>query len=299
MLGESASPVWRWMAGMFPEWKPLLAGVRSAAGAIHLDPGDGVALGTQGSAIDWWLRFLIDPAVPDLRLAFAGSQFMSRHPAPTAARSLFSAAVDSNPVVFGNLLQQDEETQARMCYALALFTEFRRAPIRQSRLLTLTSGSGAQSILDLATAAEVADIIRMRDSATRIFLPSVPKGPVTSGPVFEGSQDLAADADLIISDTLVEFKATRGSRPRADGTRPVRFERTDLYQLIGYLLLDYSDNYKIRNIMFYAIRYEHHTTWPVTELLDIAAGRPLDLAETREAFKTILRTQIPAYLSAK
>jgi hypothetical protein len=46
-----------------------------------------------------------------------------------------------------------------------------------------------------------------------------PAGPVATGPTFDGSRDLNADADLIAGGMLVDMKAGQGGSPRKDGTR--------------------------------------------------------------------------------
>ncbi len=55
---------------------------------------------------------------------------------------------------------------------------------------------------------------------------------------FDGSHDMSADADLIASGALVDFKASQGGNPRKDGTRAANLLRADLDQLLGYALMD-------------------------------------------------------------
>jgi hypothetical protein len=59
----------------------------------------------------------------------------------------------------------------------------------------------------------------MRDLAVERLLPALPPGPVVTGPTFDGSADLNADADLVAGGVLVDFKAGQGGRARMDGTR--------------------------------------------------------------------------------
>jgi hypothetical protein len=238
--------------------------------------------------------------VPRLDVARSGLDQLQGHPAYDAGAPMFSTLtameLGGQRVEFeepidpmARLLEHDDEFQARTCYALALMTEFFRAPITFSRLLNVSEDSSPQAVLDLATVDEVADLIRMKESAQQALIPRLPKGLVTSGPTFDGSKDLSADADMIVGDTLVEMKATQGAQALVDGTKPVRVERTDIYQMLGYLLMDYSDRYRIRNIGFYAIRFEYYKTWNVDEFLSRLAGRSVDLAEARSRFRMLLR----------
>ncbi|SDD87371.1 hypothetical protein [Glycomyces harbinensis] len=143
-----------------------------------------------------------------------------------------------------------------------------------SRLLELTPGAGPQALLDLATEVEVADLIALRDSAVEVFVPHLPPGPVIAGPTFDGSRLLPADADLIAGDCLIECKATIGGPPRKDGTRAFKFDRNDLFQVLGYALMDFSDTYAIRPIGLYAPRFASFQTWPLAQILDEPQASP-------------------------
>ena len=68
---DANSPVARWLRSTFPHHGQVQAEYRQAAGVAQVLPSPAVALGTQGAAIDWWLRFLVDPA-PSVGLAAAG-----------------------------------------------------------------------------------------------------------------------------------------------------------------------------------------------------------------------------------
>jgi hypothetical protein len=317
MLSDTNSPVSQWMREQFPNPRPLLAAIRQSAGTTVLLPPEGIAYTTQGGAIDWWLRFIAVPggSHPDLGVARKGLEALDGYPAAEAGWPMFTTPTNlsisegmefvlevssDEPVdMMVRLLGFDAEWQARTCFALSLLTECFRAGVRPgSRLLTVPEDAGPQALLDLATADEVADLIAMRDSALRVFFPHLPAGLVHTGPTFDGSRYLPADADLIVGDTLIEIKSTIGGPKRKDGTRAVKFDRSDLYQLLGYLLMDESDRYEIRNVGLYAIRFETYVTWPVEQFLEAAAGRALDLAEARAAFAHVLHDLMPPYLSA-
>lgn len=264
-------------------------------------PSPAVALGTQGAAIDWWLRFLVDPA-PSVGLAAAGLR-SRRAPCRRAGLELLHGlgAVDNGGNLIGpfcpdEFSDRSDEWWARMSYALALLVELYRTPrIDGSRLMRLGPDSGAADLLALANADEVADLIAMRDLAVERLLPALPSGPVATGSTFEGSADLNADADLIVGGVLVEFKAGQGGRPRADGSRAAKLAREDLDQLLGYVLLDYSDTFALHAVGVYAVRFGYYMSWPLTELCARLAGHPVDLAGLRQEFADVLRVELPTY----
>lgn len=107
------------------------------------------------------------------------------------------------------------------------------------------------------------------------------------GPTFAGSRLIRADADLIAAGLLIELKTNLGSR-RADGSRQASLDGQTVLQLLGYILLDLPDEFAIKEMSVYNARYEHLAIWPLTQVLNDLAGRPIDLAEEREAFGRLL-----------
>ncbi|MEU5948621.1 hypothetical protein ABZ793_24110 [Micromonospora sp. NPDC047465] len=298
---NAQSPVARWLRSTFPHHHDVQADYREAAGVARVLPSPAVALGTQGAAIDWWMRFLVDPA-PSVGLAAAGLR-ARRVPCRRAGLELLHhlGAIDDE----GRAVQQihparfadrSDEWWARVSYALALLVELYRSPrIDGSRLLRLGAGSGAGDLLALANADEVADLIAMRDLAVERLLPALPSGPVVTGTTFDGSADLNADADLIVGGVLVDFKASQGGRPRADGSRAAKLAREELDQLLGYVLLDYSDRFTLDTVAVYAARFGHYTAWPLSELCARMAGHPVDLAALRQDFAEVVRTELSGH----
>jgi hypothetical protein len=102
-------------------------------------------------------------------------------------------------------------------------------------------------------------------------------------PTFEGSADVGgADADLIVGRCLWDVKTT---------VLPA-IERQTLYQLLGYLLLDYSDKHRIREVGFYFSRQGAFKKWPIGELLhSLSEGRysEVSLPTLRKHFRRAAR----------
>ena len=284
------SPVGHWMRTTFPHLGPLRQRVRDTAGGLLVTPPEAVAPGTQGAAIDWWLRLLIDQRV-SLELPIRGL-WDRRAGFDGAGRELLAVLCPRRPTILEPAAHagRPDEWWARVCYALALLVErFRNPMITGSRLYTLRPGSTAADLLALANDDEVADLIAMRDLARTGLLPHLPTGAVHTGPTFDGSEYLGADADVVAAGVLIDFKAGSG-KPRRDGTRSLSIAGTDVYQLLGYALMDFSDRYALHAAGIYAVRFGYLAQWPLTELIRQATGRTdLGLLSLRQQFGDLLR----------
>ena len=301
---DPASPVARWLRSRFPDHKGIQAGFRTAAGSTRVLCPAGVAPQAQGEAIDWWIRFLVDPA-PSLELAAVG---IVSGRAKFGSLACFDVGVElldqlggldgrrePQPIDPVAVTGRDAEWQARVCYALALLVQPLRAyTIDGSPLMRLDSRAGVSELLRLPGPEQVADLLALRDLADQHLVPALPAGPVASGPTFEGSRDLNGDADLIAGGMLVDIKAAQGGAPRKDGTRAAKLARSDLDQLIGYLLMDYSDSFGIHTVAIYAARFGYLAAWPVRDLLSQLAGQSVELAALREEFRHVLQVDLPS-----
>lgn len=306
-IQDPRSPVTLWLHSRFPHHKEVQSAFRVAAGPSRVLPPAGVAFATQGGAIDWWLRLMIDPA-PSLALPLAGLVKRRELPCWKAGLNMLTGLGVLNregkvsPMNPSRFADHPDEWWARVSYALALLVElFRVTPagLERSRLMRLGPASRAVDLLALANDAEVADLIAMRDLARANLLPLLPPGPVASGMTFDGSSDLNADADLIAGDVLIDFKASQGGSPRKDGTRAASLGRTDLDQLLGYALMDYSDTYQLNTVAIYAARFGHYSPWPLEQLGAQLAGHPIDLRALRKEFAQVLKVELPAYWEAQ
>lgn len=96
------------------------------------------------------------------------------------------------------------------------------------------------------------------------------------GPVFAGSGDIGgADADYILGGLLLDCKATKDPR---------RLGREEIYQLAGYLLLDYDDQFGIDQVGLYLSRQGGLITWDAAGFLR-RLGAAMSLAQLRERLR--------------
>ena len=102
--------------------------------------------------------------------------------------------------------------------------------------------------------------------------------PHTLNPTFEGSSDVGgADADLIVDGTLIDIKTTVNPRIEPDWIR----------QLLGYVLLDYSDRHQISSIGLYMARQGILFEWGLEDVIGgLSYGGAADIKSLREQFKT-------------
>ena len=62
-----------------------------------------------------------------------------------------------------------------------------------------------------------------------------------------------------------------------------------------YALMDYSDTYKLHTVAIYAVRFGFFSPWPIADLTEQLAGRPVDFPALRQEFAQVLRVKLPAY----
>ncbi|MER5337952.1 hypothetical protein [Micromonospora sp. NPDC002717] len=191
--------------------------------------------------------------------------------------------------------EADSQLLARACWALALLTDlYRVGPAAGSPAMALASRSiTAEKLLDLASPEAVEELRALRASAERVILPSLAarRGAWALGPTFAGSSLMNADADLIAAGLLLELKTGLGSK-RRDGTRRSSLAAPTIMQLLGYVLLEFADEFAIETVGVYNARYAHLAAWCLPELLAELAGRPVDLKKERVAFHQLPATAV-------
>ena len=90
---------------------------------------------------------------------------------------------------------------------------------------------------------------------------------------------MPCDADLIACGLLTELKTT--SKKPSLGV-------TDLWQTLGYLLMDYVDKFADTDVALFSARYGYLAQWNLDTLLPQLAGRPVTAATLRADFRALL-----------
>jgi len=171
----------------------------------------------------------------------------------------------------------DETELCRLCYAAAWFDELAHRPGEEHKILSFIGANNFNNldeILAVVPRAAVEDMVMLVRVAARSDLAGLrtraSPAAVTTGPLFAGSVDVGgADGDLIIAGTLIDIKTTM---------HPARHVPAGIRQLLGYLLIDYTDQHSLTGIGIYLARQGELLAWKLRELLPrLGATTPLDI----------------------
>ncbi|KUL53249.1 hypothetical protein [Streptomyces sp. NRRL S-1521] len=178
-----------------------------------------------------------------------------------------------------------EERLVRLCHVASSFEAiFRHVGwVRGNSLGSSRPGATLDEIVDAVPPYVTDDIGQQMALAAHPGpfdgLRQLPAAQRVCGPVFDGSPHVGgADADFILRGQLIDCKAT---------IRPERMGRAELYQLAGYLLLDYSDSYSIESVGLYLSRQGALIDWNVADFLGFM-GAQLELPDLRAACRYAL-----------
>ncbi len=159
----------------------------------------------------------------------------------------------------------DERELARLCLLLATFESVSRAGSRAwppsflGRELPQSASELLASVPD-SWIEDVAALARAFSKRHSLWLGAT----ATLNPTFAGSRDVGgADADFILEGCLLDIKTTK----RSGG------DSNWLYQLLGYVLLDYDDDFKIESVGLLLPRQDTSLRWPLSGLIEALSGR--------------------------
>ena len=243
-----------------------------------------------GTAIDYRLRYYFD-GMSSRHTVAACAVYLAGDPETLAVRVDRAEAFHSNLEAFvkskrpaGRLLDApDEALLNRYCLVLAHFDIAARSGSYADSVPFPRLGRWAEAwdtdptpLLALAESAWVDDLCKL----SRGFFEqhrNLLRGTAVLNPTFAGSLDVGgADADLIVDGCLIDIKATIDPGPRS----------RVLYQLLGYILLDYDDRFGVQSPGVYLARQLTLRRWPLDELLStLTGGGAVSLARLRDAFR--------------
>lgn len=234
----------------------------------------GADAGMVGTAFDYRLRLQLAPCRSRDFVAWKGAALLNDlEPSTESATSRFFSHLDtltSRLSPAGQILPDEDETLlCTYCAVLAQFESVFRTRGQWtphfSSVSTMDSGPEWEPLLQLAPDAVVDEVVNLSRSASNVMSPLIPyvangSLPYNPNPEFAGSGAVGgADADFIISGTLFELKTSK--------TLDVAAIRKALLQLLGYSLLDYSDEFEIRRVGVYFARQAWVKAWPLWQLI--------------------------------
>lgn len=290
------SPLSRFMAAYLPhtgklhvQYLKFAAALPHPVQPLEIRSPDWPAL---GHAIDYQLRLSLGSGLGDAVACgidqVGGHDTLPGAPDPAARAALHEAGRKLQSAIRRHLagaVPLDDAQLSRLCFVAASFEAvYRTGRVqRGSMLLRATPETTLTQLTAAVPEYAIEDLARQLLLAEQPFAPyrALPATSKVCGPSFAGSADLGgADADFILDGLLLDCKATR--QPRYLG-------REEIYQLAGYLLLDYDDRYRINRLGLYLSRQGGLITWEVEESLT-ALGARHTLANLRTLLQHRLRT---------
>lgn len=305
-LRNKNSPIRDFIRSQFPNTRELLKdGRRQIRNASMIRPDAKLPYSTIGIAIDYRIRYYFGVTPHSELVAFHGATNLMMVPANLLVAPgrvpvlrdepaietyvvldffrLLDELVGRNNPVGCRLPADEEDALNRYCVALALFDEVFRSGLNVNSPLAVGKFPDYESLLGIAEPHWLDDL---RNLSWKFFdeFNHLLQLPHTLNPTFDGSRDVGgADADLVIDGKLIDIKTTVKPEINSDW----------IWQLLGYVLLDYSDNNQISGIGLYMARQGVLIDWDLNEALEILCpGEPPSIEELRSKFKDVVRDML-------
>ena len=238
-------------------------------------------MGISPEAVDWPTRIILDlPNVPH-SFSIGGTTWVPEDPVVSGFFEALEEAVTEIAPHLRIPSEAEERTLARFCLTLSAFEAAYRAgpfaPWPPPHFGDILPGNVAE-LLALVPNDWVDDAAALGAEFVRRYS-SWHGADAILNPSFAGSDHVGgADADLIVDGCLWELRTTK--KRKAQGIW--------LYQLLGYVLLDYDNEYAIDSVGFLLPRQKTHVSWPVHELIaELSRRDDLDLSDLRESLRQI------------
>ena len=256
-LKNTRGPLAQYMRSTFPGRRRLLTPARAdikqhttilPAGDMRGTEGARNGWATIGSAIDYRLRYYL-PSDGERKLI--AKSFSEHDPYGHFFEDLDRLVGTTRP--WENRLSDEEEDELnRFCLVLGILDPVRRGFVRLEDTLLADEPHTTAALLERLPDHWVDDMRRLARAAQPLFEGLAKKRGIYLNPTFEGSWAVGgADADLIVDGCLIDIK----SRSKPD------LPQNDLFQLLAYTLLDFSDEFGIDSVGIYMARQGCLVQW--------------------------------------
>lgn len=281
---DPKTSIGQYLRAAFPNMKPLQTEYKELAGGLVVD-SMGANAGTVGTAFDLVIRLMIEPDVtPKSTLAL--------YPFNTT----YHQVVNDLACIAGR--SDDEELATRAVWALALCVNaYRAGPAWAPLVPDLVDGGSffVDKMLEQADDNAVAELLALKKLSELRLIPKL-AGPFSLGPTFElskpgASQRIGAEADLVAGGLLLDIKTILAPKNKA-GLRPDVLKPDSVYQLLGYALLDYSNQYNIEQLGIYSARYGSLMEWPLERATSLLSGGKFDLSVARQEVWDLMQQEL-------
>jgi hypothetical protein len=186
------------------------------------------------------------------------------------------------------LSRTDEDLLLRYCVILGAFEVFFRYGFDERSILLTPHPK--QSLVELLAVVEDHWLEDLRNLSWAFYekFQSSFDVPTLLGPTFVGSRAVGgADADFIVGNCLIDIKTT---------INPFKKLPFSIYQLLGYMLLDWEDNYQIDEVAIYFSRQCFLLKWKLDELIaELAGSDTPSLGELRKEWHKIVTRVAKTY----
>ena len=169
----------------------------------------------------------------------------------------------------------------RYCVVLSFFEQvFRSDAYLQGPLLQPTVKQSVEELLTIPQDSWLDDLSQMFNLFYARYHNLLSR-PYILNPTFAGSLDIGgADADLVVDGCLIDIKASVSPQIKAEY----------LYQLAGYLLLDYDDQLHMNAVAIYMARQGMLFTWSIPEFLyQLTGNDSAGLGTLRRQFRKLFQ----------
>ena len=273
-LNDKTSPIGQFIKQHFSQTTALAKNAnRRLKDARTLRPleaaGEAYPYGVLGAACDYRVRYAFAITPYQHLVAWHGA-LLSSNPGGFYSRRLVKAFFEQMDAtlravqpVGRRLDAADEQVLDRFCFVLSLFEQvFRSNAFVQGPLVQPTVKQSVEELLAIPQVAWLDDLGAMFTLFYDRYAHLLSR-PAVLNPIFAGSVDIGgADADMIVDGCLIDIKASISPHIKADF----------LYQLAGYVLLDYHDTYHITSVGIYMARQGMLFPWPLAEFLQKLTG---------------------------